>query len=174
MKTIILPLTKNPDPAGRYGPVHWQNWFRGCEKAVQLEREIGKVGEVSILVLSSFQLVGRPSEADIYAQTLSECGANNIDVIHRGNETVGQIEFVVGFLKPDDRLIIISSLEHFPRVWWLVHGKNIEHRIVWGIPRPREVITDFLLSFIFPIIDLFGLRKWYQRKIGNRRDSGVF
>lgn len=174
LKTIILPLTKSPCERGRVGPRKWQNWYRGCKKAVKLEKKfLARGNEVEILILTDFQTKGSPHDADYYTEALRELNASKLRVICEETETVGQIKKANQIAKREGkRLVVISSLAHFPRVWWICRGEKIAHSIVCGIPRPKEFITDIILDVAFPLIDILGQRNRFERFVEKRRESG--
>jgi hypothetical protein len=113
----------------------------------------------------------------IYLSTLRRLGVNDKDiiVIEKTHETVEQIEIVTEYAKENNaKLIIISTFLHYLRVRWLCRGFVVEHHGAFGIPRPREAVTDIILTLIFPVIDLIGKKKWFSEKVGMRRVKGIF
>ena len=113
----------------------------------------------------------------IYCDAASDIGISEtiLRKIPYGYETIGQVEYVGELAKQENaNIIFISSLSHFPRVWWICKRAGIiaQHKIAFGIPRPTEIISDTALIFLYPIIDLFGMKKWFQRKLIQRRKEG--
>jgi len=167
VREVIVLLTKSPLPRkGRFGPKSWQDWYRGCKAAVALA--LGH--DASILVASAFETEGTP-ETEFYREILEGMGATDVVVIKEGLETIGQLD--AAFKAAAGRgLVVVSSVFHFPRVWWLCRGKSVRHRVVWGIPRPSEAIVDILLAILFPLIDFFGWRDKFQKRSEGRRVAG--
>ncbi|MGC9602345.1 MAG: ElyC/SanA/YdcF family protein [Minisyncoccia bacterium] len=174
---LIIPLTKSPHFTGRYGPVEWQDWYRGLVKAKTL-LELYKAQGVpaKILVLSAVQVTSEKSEVEIYTWALKKLGVDDGDimVINKTQETIEQTEMVAMFIKKGIQVVIISTWLHYLRVRWLCRGLKAKHYIVWGIPRPREAITDIMLTVLFPPIDLCGGREWFLKKTRERRLAGKF
>lgn len=163
----VVLLPKSPRPKrGRVGREYWQDWYRGCVKAVALATE----HNAQILVASAFKADGIP-EAEFYQEVLEGIDATDIVVIKEGLETIGQLDAAFK-AATGKNLIVVSSILHFPRVRRLCRGKGVQHKVVWGIPRPSEAIADIFLTFLFPIIDLFGWRGRFQRWSIRRRVAG--
>jgi hypothetical protein len=170
---LLIPLTKWPKDKGRYGPLRFQDWYRGCAEAVRL------AGPGDTILVVSDLTIGGESEARIYVSTLKALDTTktiNIEVVPLGFETVGQLEVASDIaVERQKKLLVISTFLHAPRVWWLTRKeKNIEHRIVFGIPRPREAVTDLVLDILFPLIDSLGFRERFLKRVRERRQSGIF
>lgn len=173
-KYFIVPITKSPHKRGRLGPVQLQDWYQGVKKAVTLFR---RTPNSTVLVISNVHIQEEEHEADIYKKTLSKFNIHdeNLLVVKDCYETIGQIDMIKKIAKEQSyKLIFISTFLHFPRVWWLARGMNVKHCVAFGLPRPREAITDIILSFLFPIIDVLGGRVWFQEKVVGRREEGKF
>lgn len=171
---LIVPITKSPHSKGRIGPVKMQDWYRGLAKAVLLQRKF--VGS-KILILSNVHIRGEEHEADIYTRALYDFGVKeeNLLVIKDCYETIGQIDVIKQVAKEANyKLIFVSTWLHFGRVWWLTRGMKIKHYIAFGIPRPRESLTDIILTFMFPIIDILGKKEWFRKKVIIHREQGIF
>jgi hypothetical protein len=131
-----------------------------------------------VLVLSDVQIKGGRHEADTYAETLKELGCQNLKVIRKGKETMGQIDFIrkaAGALAekiPGVELILISSFLHHWRVQRLARGLKATHITTWGMPIPTNALTDIFLTLLFPIIDKLGGREWFRDLAVKRRASG--
>ncbi len=167
-EAIVVLLPKSPRPRrGRVGPEEWQDWYRGCVRAVALASE----QDAPILVPSAFKIGDGISEAGFYRIVLKKTGAADVEAVDEGLETIGQLEAVFK-AATGKKLIVVSSILHFPRVWWLCRGKGAQHSVIWGIPRPSEAITDLVLAFIFPFIDVFGLKDEFQKRSVRRRETG--
>ena len=179
-RVIIVPVIKSPHSSGRVGTRKMQDWFRGVKKSVFISQKID--GE--ILVISNAKYLNQQHEVDLYKEALSELGLVNPRVVHEGYETIEQVvqSFELASAEKKD-LIFISTFTHFPRVWWLVasckrHYKKIgapikaRNSVVFGIPRPREMLTDMVLAIIFPLVDILGGRKLFLRMVNRRRLKG--
>lgn len=179
MSTLILPLSKNADPRGRIGSRELQDWLLLCKKAALLQSSYRSVGRDSrILILSAFRAIGSTvSEADYYERALACYGVEKSEIQEAQctYETIGELEYALHLAEKEHaRLVIIVTFLHFPRVWWLTCGKNkVDCQIVFGIPRPEEAFTDMVGMILFPIIDLLGFRKTWQRYIRDRRIQGI-
>jgi len=168
----LLPLTKNPDPKGRFGPKEKQDWYVSLVKTQQIFRELDSA---KILIISDV-VSNDVNEADTYVSTLKDLGIKNeeIVVIRENYETIGQIETAKKFAQEkNDELVVVSTFLHSLRARYLFRGyKPIKHFSVFGIPRPREIFTDIVLTFGLPLLDFLGLRNWFKRKIDQRRSGG--
>ncbi len=172
MKTFITLVAKSPWSKGRYGPHHHQDWVRACGIAA---KEVAQNPEAEILVVDGFQAQRQASDLELYCKELVRLKVDpeRIRTINQGNETVAQLEIVEEqATKEKARVLLISTFLHYLRVRWLCRGLGYEHRVAWGIPRPREAVTDIILMFIFPILDLLDLRPWFQRQVTGRREDG--
>lgn len=164
----VVPLMKSPNPKGRVGPKKWQDWYRSCLKATRIAQD----GDV-ILVVSQFVETDF-DEVRHYASMLRvHCGSRiSVRVLREGFETCGQID-AAALRIASKPCVVVCSLPHWPRVWWLTHLKpNWTRKIVIGIPRPRELVTDLVFIVVFPIIDMFGGREWWLRRANQRREKG--
>ncbi len=173
-KYLIVPVTKSPHKRGRIGPERLQDWYRGIVRAVSLQH---KLKDSKILVLSDVCISGQEHEADIYERTLKKLGVRNdqMIVLHEGLETIKQIEYIRKMAEAGGyKVILVSTWLHGPRVAWLARGMHTRQYVAFGIPRPREALTDIALTFLFPIIDVFGGRKWFKEKVIGRRKEGKF
>ncbi|HWB33881.1 MAG TPA: ElyC/SanA/YdcF family protein [Candidatus Paceibacterota bacterium] len=169
---LIVPLTKSPHATGRYGPRAWQDWYRGLLKARNI---LSASPDSCILVISAVHITGEKSEEELYVKALEELGVKRgkLVVIRKAQETIEQIRIAVDMgrslgLQP----VFISTWLHYPRVRWLCRGMQARHVVAWGIPRPREAITDVVLAFLFPVIDLAGKREWFLNRVTKRRMMG--
>lgn len=177
--TIVVPVIKSPHSMGRIGPETWQDWHRGIMKAISIAWT--KHGQ-EVLVLSNARYSGQPHEADLYCHVLSKFGAAgiNVRVIREGYETVEQIKRTFELAVAEKKeLVFVSTFFHFPRVQWLiwryktkVPAMRVRHCVAFGIPRPREILTDIILIFLFPLIDICGGRQWFVRTVNKRRVGG--
>ena len=172
MEYLILPLTKGPHTTGRVGAIDKQDWFNGLVKAKEL---LAQFPNSKILVLSNVQVAGEVHEAELYYWALKQIGVYDRDIliVRKAQETIEQIAIAREVAKKEGaRLVVISTWLHYPRVRWLMSGMGAEHHVAFGIPRPREAVTDIVLTFLFPLLDLFGKREWFMQKVNERRLSG--
>lgn len=178
--TIIIPVTKSPHAKGRVGPEKWQDWYQGVKKAVSIAKRLGIRTE--ILILSNAQYTGQPHEADLYRKAIDKLGriGVNLRIMRKGQETIEQVKksFYLA-IKEDKNLIFVSTFFHYPRVQWLIWryrhniaAARVKHRIAFGIPRPREMLTDIVLALLFPLIDIFGGRQFFLKAVNRRRIKG--
>lgn len=167
MEVYVLPLMKSPNPEGRIGPERWQDWYRGCVRALTLARQ----GTGRLLVVSAFMEPGF-DEAQYYKQTLHRLGGECL-LVREGFDTIGQLAAARKQLGFGDNLIVVCSLPHWPRVWWLSRkDAAIRRQIVLGIPRPKEFLSDIVANVVFPIIDMLGMREQWQTRTRARRMLG--
>ncbi|OGZ43903.1 MAG: hypothetical protein A3J55_00525 [Candidatus Ryanbacteria bacterium RIFCSPHIGHO2_02_FULL_45_17b] len=175
-ETLIVPLTKSPHPRGRIGPTRWQDWFRGLRRAVTIAKVIPNA---EILILSNVRVANQPHEADLYSEALAEMGVISFRVIRECYETIEQINYSIDLaIQERKNLIFVSTFLHYLRVEWLIltHPDRklveVKHYSVLGIPRPKEALTDIVLTVLFPLIDLVGGRQWFLRAVNSRRLTG--
>jgi hypothetical protein len=57
---------------------------------------------------------------------------------------------------------------------WFMGFKPKAHLWAFGIPRPRDVLTDAILTVASPFIDLLGLRETFLEWLRNSRAQGKF
>jgi hypothetical protein len=173
METLVFPLPKSPLPEkGRFGPREAQDWWRICEEAVRLAKE--EYHYAPILVATGFVYASGIHEATFYQDVFTkEFHIPNVEVVAKGVETVGQLAAAFDFAdRTSAELVVVSSVFHFPRVWWLCRGRKVRHRVVSGIPRLSEAIADIILAVLFPLIDLLGKRETWREKVERRRKEG--
>ena len=171
--TIIVPIIKSPHSKGRIGPEKFQDWFRGLKKAVSIA--IKSDGEV--LVISNAQYTNQSHESDLYCKALTKLSQVRHRVIRDGRETIEQVDLSFKLAKEEKKeLVFVSTFFHYPRVQWLIwrckSASKVSHYISFGIPRPREMLTDIALAFLFPLIDILGGRQLFIRAVNKRRIEG--
>jgi hypothetical protein len=173
MRIVIWPVAKNP-AMGRFGPEKWQDWYRTCVKAVDIQRARSREGEtVFIAVVSAARVAGHKAEVDYLVPALQQLRAQNIVIEPSSYETVGELEAARAIARREDaQLIVVSTFGHYPRLAWLLRGIPAGHHIAFGLPRWRELVTDTILSLLFPFIDLAGKREWFVAKVTRRRQAG--
>lgn len=179
-KTIVIPVAKSPHSKGRIGPEKWQDWFQGVKRAVSIAKRLGTGTEV--LILSNAQYSGQQHEVDLYYEAFVGLGGRtgiNIRVLREGYETIEQINrsFELAVTERKE-LVFISTFFHYLRVQWLIWRcktakVKVKHYVVlFGIPRPREILTDIALTILFPLIDIFGGRRFFLKAVNRRRIKG--
>src|SRR3989344_2864013 len=148
--TIIVPIIKSPHSKGRIGPEKFQDWFRGLKKAVSIA--IKSDGE--ILVISDAQYTNQSHESDLYCKALAKLSQIRHRVIRNGRETTEQVDLSFKLAEVEKKeLVFISTFFHYPRVQlliWRCKSKKLKvrvsHYISFGIPRPREMLTDIAFT----------------------------
>jgi len=182
MKYIVWPVAKNP-VQGRFGPASLQDWYRGCALASKIQKILDKKGNTAkIAVVTATHITGHRSERDMMLWALRSTGVQEQHLILDGEayETVGELEKVFGVARREkSRVVVVSTFGHYMRVAWLLwstknRGLVASHKIAFGLPRWRELVTDLILSAVFPIIDLLGGREWFKDKVVARRKSGRY
>lgn len=174
--TIVLPLSKSPFPRGRVGPETWQDWYRG---AVRANKFAISTPNSEVLILSNMTYDG-VSEVGKYIWAFNQIDIKTpLRVIRECTETIGQINFLFKYAKSEGKdIIIVSTFLHYLRVQWLIWQNPLsrkvryKHYAAWGIPRPREAVTDIILIFLFPLLDIFGLRDRFLRAVHQHRALG--
>lgn len=174
--TIVLPLPKSPHSSGRMGPEIWQDWFRGAARANSFAI---RIPGSEVLILSNMTYDGI-SEVAKYIWAFNQIDLKTpLRVIRECTETVGQIEYLFNYARKEGKdIIIVSTFLHYLRVQWLIWRNPLsrkvryKHYAAWGIPRPREALTDIVLIFLFPILDLLGFRERFLELVHQRRASG--
>lgn len=181
-KYIVL-LPKSPVPEkGRVGKQKQQDWFHGVSKALAIWR--GNPG-AKIIVPAGFQAADCESDAEVYKRMLWEAGDDAIiGAMSSTTETVGQLTRTFYSINkidaPHSVVWVVASILHMPRVWWICWRllrrwrtkPTIHYVMVGGRPRPQEAITDIILTFAYPILDLLGMSGWFVKKLSQRRDDG--
>lgn len=174
-----LPIAKSNWPEGRVGPAKLQDSYRIQKKAVDLALA-GKVD--TVLVFSDFKPKNvKKIELNCMIDTCKAEGLPDDKMIIKsvGYDTLSVLKYAIDFsLENNADLVIISSQFHYPRVRWMAWRLNkghvnLQHKVAFGIPRPMEGITDFILIFIYPIIDLIGLSSWFTKTVQKRRNKGA-
>ncbi len=182
-KVLIVPLPKSPWDEGRIGIKKKQDWYRSCMKALEILCEYSIAGDCpTILIASGFENKQTGYvEVDFYLdifEKLLKCvdinGYYSVDSVAKGSETISQLDEVFKYADAEkfNEVIIISSRLHWPRVKYLCkYGKKkgmykvpYTNEFVYGIPRPREAVTDSILNLLMPIIDWLGLREFFLKK----------
>jgi hypothetical protein len=172
METIIGIISKSPHPIGRIGPTKYQDWYRQCIDVVKLNK---KIPNSNIVLTSNLQINNARREEDYYSEIINGLSTNLI-TLNKGVETTEQL-LVFKEYSLNKKLILSVTFTHFFRVWWIakrIKLNVIKYKISLGIPRPKELITDIILTFLYPIIDLMGYSKWFIENVIKRRNSGKF
>lgn len=179
-RTIVVPIPKSPHSKGRIGPEEWQDWYRGLKKAISIARSKDMA---EVLILSNAQYSGQPHEVDLYYGALAKLGATtdvNIRAIKEGYETIEQVDRSFKLAAEEKKeLIFVSTWLHYLRVQWLIWrckavapSVKVKHCIVFGIPRPREMLSDIILTILFPLVDICGGRQFFLKAVNKRRIKG--
>lgn len=176
-KILVFPLPKTPQKClgkgilnKRFGPERWQDWFQVFLKATKVARELS----AQILITSSFEVSGT-AEADIFITLLQNLNFQHTQILEKrtATETIGHLETALTVAEElNAQLIVVSSNFHYFRALWLCRNKNVKHIWVWGLPLPRELLTDLILSVVFPPIHILGMEKRFRQLIENRRKKG--
>ncbi len=174
---LVLILAKAPIPThGRVGRPVEQDWYRTIELAVGLLRVDPRA---TILLVTAFSTPDEGKELTYYKNVLQSIfgvSTDRIIGIEQGTETISQLAAASAYGSEHKRnLTIICTPIHSLRVKYLCWKDDIKANILvaqHGWPRPREAVTDAILTFAFPLIDLFGQRQWFLNKVGARRASG--
>ena len=172
MPHLIVPLSKSSWREGRIGPVEWQDWYRGFVRAACFARILP---DSRIVVISDVRVAGGAHEHERYRFAAAREGVppETMVYVRATHETIEQIAIAARMAKEQGaKLIIVSTWLHYPRVRWLARGVPAKHYAAFGIPRPYEAVTDIVMTFAMPVIDLLGLRPWFQRKTRERRQRG--
>ena len=156
--------------------MRWQDWYRGCVKAARLQQRLMKSGDTcSIVVTTDVHLNGCWHDAQYYARALRKSGAVKYQFTWNGYETIGELEAAKGFAASQGaQLIVVTTFAHYLRVAYLMRkaGIRAKHYCAFGLPRWKEMVTDVILTFAFPLIDLCGKREWFVRLVVARRKTG--
>ena len=171
MKTILAIVTKSPWPKGRIGRIERQDWYQTCVMASYMHRTIL---DSEVVVSSATRVDGADNEEEYYKKIM--CSLNTpLVALGKGNETIVQLKLFKEMATTESaKLILLTTWSHYLRVLWLCWRQKVKAEIiaVKGIPRPTELITDIILTFVYPLVDICGLEKWFIRKVVNRRVKG--
>jgi hypothetical protein len=175
MKSVIAILTKSPHPEGRKGLVVLQDWYKECKDAVFLHKN---TPNSEIVITSAVHINGAEREEKYYVDVLKQLGEENIVVLGKGLETTEQLEVFKKYVEEKKaKLILIVTWTHFLRVLWMAKRMEIpvyKYKVSLGLPRPKELITDFIMTFVYPIYDLSGEKEVLIHWVKNRREGGKF
>ncbi len=160
LKRHLVPLTKSPLPhKGRIGKKEWQDWYKTLVVSARLAKDDPSA---MVHVISAVHITGQPTEVQLYDSTLLRLGvpSKRINLINEGQETIGQIQAVEKHISADgEGVTFIVTPTHYLRVLWLTrHMKKAKVVIAWGLPRLKEAVTDFVFTFLFPIIECHGYK----------------
>ena len=177
---IIVPLTKTPWQAGRIGKRERQDWYQGCALAKELLDRLKAEGKLAkIFILSAFQAKGQATERALYREALQELGVGpgDIETIHHGLETIGQVEYLDTFAKAGYVIHLISVETQHDRVRLLTREMGFLHYKACGIARPSDRRTDRILDILFPALDRIHARKIFLKVflpwLRRRRARGI-
>ncbi len=168
MKRLIALVPKSPWRSGRFGPQNWQDWHRQCVQAARVARP----GDELVVSSKNFfpKVMSCPEEL-YYASAVHALGAS-LSLLGRGTETISHLQAV------DERarelgaeLLLVVTWTHALRVWYILRRRRIHARmlVVFGLPRPLELITDSILTLAYPAFDLLGYGSWFEERVLARR-----
>ena len=159
---------------GRFGPERMQDWYRGLAKAVKIERKLLSAHHMPwIVVVDAIHVKGHVADSEMIVPALRKLGAKGIYIGLESHETIGELEAAYKIVqRTGAEFIVISTFAHYLRVAWLLRGIKAKHYIAFGLPRWFEMVTDVILTLLFPVIDLCGGREWFRKKVDVRRKSG--
>jgi DUF218 domain len=174
-----LPLSKSSWIEGRIGPEKYQNCFRLIKISIDL---LNKNKIDKILLLSDFKpKKSKKSELEYITEICKRFDVvdSNLHIEKYGHDTISQVNFGLDLCSENNsQLLIVSSASHYPRVRWIVCRLNkkykvkVIHKVAWGIPRPRDILFDIALIFLYPILDLLGFSDRFTKHVKIRRDKG--
>ena len=176
---VIFAVTKYPLGVNqrfgfRIGPRKEQDWYRGLVKAQQL-RDTRYPG-AKFLLVTAVTIDGN-NEGGIYYEAMLELGIDPEDIIraNKAYETIEQLHICRDIAaERGSKLVLVSTWLHYLRVRWICmnDGVRATHYVAFGIPRPREALRDIIATFLFPAIDLLGVRERLLRRVQERRQRG--
>jgi hypothetical protein len=180
-KLLCLPLSKSVWPEGRIGPWQLQDGYRIVKKAVELAND--KKSDGTLLLTATKPKDSIKSELDYMFEVtaIEDLKSGHLYVTSKCFDTPSQIDYAIKLadLSGYGKLLILCSPLHYLRVKWIVaripidSDLKISCKVVFGIPRPKEVVTDIILTFIYPIIDTLGLDTWFRSWTEKRRLDGL-
>jgi CRISPR/Cas system CSM-associated protein Csm2 small subunit len=173
-KYLLVPIPESP--YYRIGPEKWQDWYRQIKRTITITQTLSNNrNEIIILILSSFQAKGKPSEIELYTKAFNTLAPGlNIHSYRETYETLEQIERSFEISKElGADLIFISTWMKFPRTVYLARGRKAKHYGTFGIPSPIFAFINPLSMILQPIIILLGLGKFFQRITTRRREKGT-
>jgi hypothetical protein len=179
-KLLCLPLSKSVWPEGRIGPWQLQDGYRIIEEAVKLANNENSDG--TLLLTATKPKDSPKSELDYMLEVtaVEDLKLGHLYVVSRCFDTPSQIDYAIKLanLSGYGKLLILCSPLHYLRVKWIISripidtDLEISCKMVFGIPRPKEVITDLILTFMYPIIDTLGCDTWFRSYTEKRRSRG--
>ena len=187
-KLVIVPLSKSNWAEGRVGPARLQDGHRSIVRA---GKYLFYHPHATILLMSATVFMpktGEPvSELECMEDSARIAGIALAKTEKRaeGTCTYTQVQILLDHaVKRGWNLHLIATQLHFFRVWWIVKRfikadpekyKDIEISyswVLWCIPRPKEFITDAVLMFLYPLLDLLGHSQWFREFTSKRREKG--
>lgn len=173
-KTTVVILTKSPWPMGRIGKKTSQDWYNQCAIAADLKRS--NPFNTDVIVTSSTK-VGKQREEQYYFNILLNKFSIILKKYGQGCETISQLRAIKNILseKNTEKNILIVTWTHYLRVKYLLKSleiSNVTVVVAWGIPRPQELVTDFVLTIVNPFMDWFKLTDKFLDFVSARRASG--
>ena len=184
--TVFMAMSKSAWPEGRTGDPKRQDWYLVVEEAVRLYKDFGGPWDILIGVTGFTNAGSSNPEILYYKKAFEDFGlveGKNFFLIPDGIDTTTQLRAAYEFaaLRNAD-LTIVSTLLHIDRVRWITWWdkiNNLHHlKIVHftpkelGISRKEEVKNDIILKYLFPVIDILGMRQVFLKYVEKRRASG--
>jgi hypothetical protein len=167
VKQKIVILTKSPWPEGRIGKEENQDWFKQCIIASRLKNEMNEI------IVTSSTKVGELTERYYYFDAMLRLGIR-IKIFDKGCETISQLEEIKK-IAGESEFFLIVTWTHFFRVKYLLKQMEMPNASIitaWGIPRPKELVTDVILTIASPIMYWFNLTEKFLNYTNARRASG--
>lgn len=179
-------LTKSPHDGGpwlsrRIGPLEWQDWWRSIGKMARIIR-VKCIPDNDVLLIGAFQATDNAAEVDIYQEVFRHRLGRPVflpRVFRRGLETTVQVDIAFGVaLQEGKGIVFLATWLHYLRVLWIIRRHPDSRTVPWelygafGIPRPKEAITDVFLTVGYPVLDLLGLKQWFVDLTDVRRAQG--
>ena len=171
--TIYGIMPKSPWPQGRIGSEFMQDWYAQCTEAAEQVRKHKHRG-IEIVVSSETHVKGAEREDRYYRDALGHLGVIPT-LLCKGTETESHICALGEYAATREAdLVIIVTKAHYWRVRWICWRQGVKASLikVAGWARPSELRSDWVLTFLYPIIDLCGLKGRFLQLVRTRRDSG--
>jgi hypothetical protein len=167
-------LAKGPYPP-RSGERYDADWYRTVIIAAGVKRSLeAKDQNAEILILCDAQYEGGRPEADYYVEALNEQLEYAPRVIIYGHDTVTQLEWALRIARAEKKeLIVVAAWIHAWRARWILRGTGTHICAVNGKGHPQYVRWDIILLFLYPFIELIGLKNAFLAYGERKRKGGV-
>lgn len=170
MLTVLI-ITKPPFGVRRFPCLKLQDWYQILAKTIQYQSR----AKCSVVIPTAVELKGEEPELHTFARYAREMGIQSLHLFPRGDDTYSQIAFARGHFTQGEEIVVACSVLHFPRVWWIAQREGLDVKrwiIAWGLPRLADFFFDPLLTVLYPIIDLCGLKFIFWELVSHRRRAG--